>query len=57
MYDNASAKMISKNSVLYACTKHIEIRHNVICDDVESNNIELVHIDAIHQITDIFIKP
>jgi hypothetical protein len=35
MYDNTSAIMISKNPILHARTKHIEIRHHFIRDHVE----------------------
>jgi hypothetical protein len=44
--DNTSAIMISKNLVLHACTKHIEIRHHFICDHVERGDIELIHVDT-----------
>jgi Reverse transcriptase (RNA-dependent DNA polymerase) len=57
MCDNTSAIMISKNPVLHARTKHIEIRHHFIRDHVERGDIELIHIDTKNQIADIFIKP
>jgi hypothetical protein len=57
MCDNTSAIMISKNSVLHARTKHIEIRHHFIRDHVERYDIEHIHIDTKHQIVDIFTKP
>jgi hypothetical protein len=56
IYDNTSAIIILKNSVLHARTKHIEIRHHFIHDHVEMGDIELIHVDIKHQIADIFIK-
>jgi hypothetical protein len=44
MCDNTSAIMISKNPVLHARTKHIEIRHHFIRDRVERGDIELIHV-------------
>jgi hypothetical protein len=57
MYDNTSAIMISKNSVLHVRTNHIKIQHHFIRDHVERGDIELIHVDTKHQITDIFTKP
>jgi hypothetical protein len=56
MCDNTSAIMISKNPILHARTKHIEIRHHFIRDHVERGDIELIHVDTKHQIADIFTK-
>jgi hypothetical protein len=56
MCHNTSAIMISKNYVLHARTKHIEIRHHFIRDHVERGDIELIHVDIKNQIADIFIK-
>jgi hypothetical protein len=51
MCDNTSSViMISKNPVLHALTKHIEIRHHFIRDHVERGDIELIHVDTEHQI-------
>jgi hypothetical protein len=46
MCDNTSAIMISKNSILHARTKHIEIRYHFIHDHVERGDIELIHVDT-----------
>jgi hypothetical protein len=56
MYDNASAIMISKKSILHVHTKHTEIEHYFIHDNVENGDIELMHINKKHQIVDIFTK-
>jgi hypothetical protein len=57
MCDNTSSIMISKNPVLHARTKYIEIRHYFIRDHVEKGDIELIHVDTKNQIADIFTKP
>jgi hypothetical protein len=48
MCNNTSAIMISKNLILHARTKHIEIQHHFIRDHVESGDIELIHVDTKH---------
>jgi hypothetical protein len=48
MCDNISAVIISKNLVLHARTKHVEIRHHFIRDYVERGDIKLMHIDIKH---------
>jgi hypothetical protein len=45
MCDNASAIMISKKSILHVHTKHTEIEHYFIHDNVEKGDIELMHIN------------
>jgi hypothetical protein len=57
MCDNTSAIMISKNPILHARTKHIEIRHHFIRDHVKMCDIELIHVDTKNQIANIFTKP
>jgi hypothetical protein len=57
MCDNTSAIMISKNPILHACTKHIEIRHHFIRNHIERRDIKLIHVDTKYQIADIFTKP
>jgi hypothetical protein len=39
MYDNTSTITISKNPILHAHTKHIEIRYYFIRDHVERGDI------------------
>jgi hypothetical protein len=48
MCNNTSAIMISKNLILHARTKHIEIQNHFIRDHVESGDIELIHVDIKH---------
>ncbi|KAK8913644.1 hypothetical protein KSP39_PZI023491 [Platanthera zijinensis] len=55
--DNTSAISIAQNPVLHSRTKHIEIRHHFLRDNVEKNKIELQYIPTDLQRGDIFTKP
>jgi hypothetical protein len=57
MCDNTSAIMISKNPILHARSKHVEIQHHFIRDHIERGDIELIHVDTKHKIVDIFTSP
>ena len=56
MCDNTSAINISKNLVQHARTKHIEIRHHFLRDNVEKKLVEMKFIGTSNQIADIFTK-
>ena len=56
-YDNTSAIYISKNSVFYSITKHIDIRHHFICDLVEDKVVSLEYVPTENQIVDILTIP
>ncbi|KAK8930658.1 hypothetical protein KSP39_PZI016172 [Platanthera zijinensis] len=55
--DNTSAICIAQNPVLHSRTKHIEIRHHFLRDNVEKNKIALEYISTDLQRGDIFTKP
>lgn len=55
--DNTSTIDISKNPILHSRTKHIEVRHHFLRDNVLKGLIELIFIPTEHQLTDIFTKP
>ena len=55
--DNTSAINLSKNLILDSRTKHIEIRHHFIRDEVAKNNFKIIFINTENQIADIFTKP
>ena len=55
--DNTSAINISKNPVQHSKTKHIEIRHHFLRDNVEKGLVELSFCKSEEQIADIFTKP
>ena len=57
MCDNKSAIDLSKNPVLHARTKHIEIRHHFLRDNVQKGNIVLEKVDTTENVADIFTKP
>ena len=55
--DNTSAINLSKNLIQHWRTKHIEIKHHFIRDEVAKNNFKIIFINSENQITDIFTKP
>ena len=55
--DNTSAILMTQNPVQHSKTKHIDIRHHFIRDNVEKGKIELYHVSTEDQIADIFTKP
>ena len=55
--DNTSAVNLSKNPILHSRTKHIQIRHHFLREQVLNNIIELEFIPTNQQLTDIFTKP
>ncbi|KAL8087683.1 hypothetical protein AgCh_037723 [Apium graveolens] len=55
--DNTSTINISKNPVMHSRTKHIDVRHHFLRDNVSKGNIELIYISTEKQRADIFTKP
>ncbi|KAL8157440.1 hypothetical protein AgCh_002223 [Apium graveolens] len=55
--DNTSAINISKNPVMHSRTKHIDVRHHFLRDNVSKGNIELIYISIEKQRANIFTKP
>ena len=55
--DNTSTINLSKNPVNHSRTKHIDIRHHFLRDNIEKGIINLEHISTENQIADIFTKP
>ena len=56
MCDNTSAINLSKNPVQHARTKHIEIRHHFLRDNLEKKLVEMKFIGTSDKIADIFTK-
>ena len=56
MCDNTSAVSMEKNPVHHKRTKHIDVRHHFLRDNVEKGNIVLTYCPTEEQIADIFTK-
>jgi hypothetical protein len=54
--DNRAAKLICKNDIYHDRTKHIDIRHHFIRDDVKSGVYNIEWISTYDQLGDIFTK-
>ncbi|GJZ20174.1 retrovirus-related pol polyprotein from transposon TNT 1-94 [Tanacetum coccineum] len=48
---------LSKNPVQHSRTKHIEIRHHFLCDNVQKGNISIEKVSSEDNIADILTKP
>ena len=55
--DNKGAIDLSKNSVDHSCTKHIQILHHILSDNVQKGNIVLEKVASEDNIADILTKP
>ena len=55
--DNKGAIELSKNPVQHACTKHIEIRHHFLHDNVQKGNISIEKVSSEDNIAEILTKP
>nr|GEU66315.1 copia protein [Tanacetum cinerariifolium] len=55
--DNKGAIDLSKNLILYTCTKHIEICHHFLCDNVQKGNISIEKVSFEDNIVNILTKP
>ncbi|GJS02364.1 hypothetical protein Tco_0318872 [Tanacetum coccineum] len=57
MCDNKGAIDLSKNPVQHSRTKHIEIRHHFLRDNVQKGNITIEKVTSEDNIADILTKP
>ncbi|GKB38552.1 hypothetical protein Tco_0883494 [Tanacetum coccineum] len=57
MCDNKGAIDLSKNTVQHSRTKHIEIRHHFLHDNVQKGHISIEKVSSFDNITDILTKP
>ena len=55
--DNKGAIDLSKNRILHSRTKHIEIRHHFLRDNVQKGNITIEKVASEDNIADILTKP
>nr|GEW75544.1 retrovirus-related Pol polyprotein from transposon TNT 1-94 [Tanacetum cinerariifolium] len=56
LYENKGAIDLSKNPVLYSRTKHIEIRHHFLHENVQKGNISIEKVSFEDNIADILTK-
>nr|GEW56327.1 hypothetical protein [Tanacetum cinerariifolium] len=56
-YDNKSAIALCCNNVQHSRSKHIDIRHHFIKEQVENGVVELYFVRIEYQLADIFTKP
>ena len=56
IYDNTSVVSMGKNPVHHKRTKHIDVRHHFLRDNVEKGNIVLTYCPTDEQIAHIFTK-
>ena len=54
--DNTSAINLTKNLILHSRTKHIEVRHHFIREQVANRVVSLEYINTKNQLVDIFTK-
>ncbi|GJZ48055.1 retrovirus-related pol polyprotein from transposon TNT 1-94 [Tanacetum coccineum] len=55
--DNKGAIDLSKNPVQHSRTKHIEIRHHFLRDNVQKRHISIEKVPPVNNIADILTKP
>ncbi|GJS13015.1 hypothetical protein Tco_0407487 [Tanacetum coccineum] len=57
MCDNKGAIDLSKNPMQHSRTKHIEIHHHFLRDNVQKRHISIEKVSSVDNIADIFTKP
>ncbi|GJZ38085.1 retrovirus-related pol polyprotein from transposon TNT 1-94 [Tanacetum coccineum] len=57
MCDNKGAIDLIKNPMQHSRTKHIEIRHHFLCDNVQKRNMSIEKVSSGDYIADILTKP
>ncbi|GJW32877.1 retrovirus-related pol polyprotein from transposon TNT 1-94 [Tanacetum coccineum] len=57
MCDNKGAIDLSKNPMQHSRTKHIEIRHHFLRDNVQKGHISIEKVSSVNNIADILTKP
>jgi hypothetical protein len=55
-YDNQNTMKIAKNHVFHIRTKQIEVHYHYICENLENEKVELVHVPSQNQLVDIMTK-
>nr|GEU55910.1 zf-CCHC domain-containing protein/UBN2 domain-containing protein [Tanacetum cinerariifolium] len=57
MCDNKGVIDLSENPVQHSRTKHIEMRHHFLCDNVQKGHISIEKVLFVDNIADILMKP
>nr|GEX45797.1 copia protein [Tanacetum cinerariifolium] len=57
MCDNEGVIDLSKNSIEHSCTKHIEIRHHFLRDNVQKGHVSIEKVSFVDNIIGILTKP
>ncbi|KAI4302222.1 hypothetical protein MLD38_038000 [Melastoma candidum] len=57
MCDNTSAIQLTRNPVYYSRSKHIELRHHFLRDNVQQGSVSVKYVNTDQQLADIFTKP
>ncbi|GKA99240.1 hypothetical protein Tco_0827177 [Tanacetum coccineum] len=57
MCENKGTIDLSKNPVQHSRTKHIEIHHHFLCDNVQKGHISIEKVPSFDNIADILTKP
>jgi len=57
MCDNASTIKLSKNPVIYGCSKHIKVRFHFLRDLTKEGAVNLLFYDTRDQLADMMTKP
>lgn len=55
--DNTSAINISKNPILHARTKHINLKYHFLRERVQEKQVRMEYVSSKEQLVDIFTKP
>lgn len=55
--DNSSTVNLSKNTVLHSRSKHIDVRHHFLRENVNLGVIKLEKVNTLNNVADIFTKP
>jgi hypothetical protein len=48
---------VAKNPMLHSTTKHIKVTYHFVRDNVQKENIDLIHVPTEKQLADILTKP
>nr|GEW48873.1 retrovirus-related Pol polyprotein from transposon TNT 1-94 [Tanacetum cinerariifolium] len=57
MCDNKGVIDLSKNLMQHSRTKHIEIRHYFLCDNVQKGHMSIEKVSSVDNIADVLTKP